>query len=495
MAIREACRRSRRRCNNRSPPVSTGSARRATSRRSARCSGAASRTLFVEGVAPHANYRFKHALIQDAAYDSLLKSRRQPLHRRAAEVLLASPAPEAEPLAHHFTQAGQTDLAIEWWGKAGDQALRRSAFAEAISHLGKAIELSDKSDGAARPGESGATASASERLKLQTSYGNAILWAKGHAAEETKAAFARIGELAPERGDAEAAFDAQYGRWGNAIFRGEMASAREMAESFLREADRLGRPTEAGVGHRFLGATLFFQGDFAQAAANCERALALYDPDRDRDAKFRLGMDTAAVATGYLALAAWCLGDVARARTLIDEALARAVDSTHAPTLVQAYTVQETLEVIRDDAEAARRAAETGVALCRHHGFALYLALGTLPLAWARAKLDDRGAASAEFRRALSEYDSQGLNLMVPHYGGLLAEVEAEGGDAEAALVGIDAAMTLAGKTGEHWFDAALHRIRGEIFFKQNPADPAPPKPPSSPPSPSRNSSKPAASS
>ena len=106
--------------------------------------------LFVEGVAPHANYRFKHALIQDAAYDSLLKSRRQTLHRRAAEVLLASPAPEAEALAHHFTQAGQTDLAIEWWGKAGDQALRRSAFAEAISHLGKAIELSDKAGAAAR---------------------------------------------------------------------------------------------------------------------------------------------------------------------------------------------------------------------------------------------------------------------------------------------------------------------------------------------------------
>ena len=106
--------------------------------------------LFVEGVAPHASYRFKHALIQDAAYDSLLKSRRQTLHHRAAEVLLASPAPEAEALAHHFTQAGETDLAIEWWGKAGDQALRRSAFAEAISHLGKAIELSDKAGAAPR---------------------------------------------------------------------------------------------------------------------------------------------------------------------------------------------------------------------------------------------------------------------------------------------------------------------------------------------------------
>ena len=148
--------------------------------------------LFVEGVAPHANYRFKHALIEDAAYDSLLKSRRQALHRRAAEVLLASPAPEAEALAHHFTQAGQTDLAIEWWGKAGDQALRRSAFAEAISHLGKAIELSDKAGGAARPREAAATASEGERLKLQTNYSYAVMWSKGFAAEETKAAFTRV---------------------------------------------------------------------------------------------------------------------------------------------------------------------------------------------------------------------------------------------------------------------------------------------------------------
>src|SRR5579863_9602206 len=139
--------------------------------------------LFVEGVAPRVNYRFKHALIQDAAYDSLLKSRRQTLHRRAAEVLLTSPAPEVEALAHHFTQASQTELAIEWWGKAGDRALRRSAFAEAISHLGKAIELSDKASGAAKP--RGAAAD-SQRLKLQTDYSQALMYSRGYAAEETK---------------------------------------------------------------------------------------------------------------------------------------------------------------------------------------------------------------------------------------------------------------------------------------------------------------------
>ena len=266
-----------------------------------------------------------------------MKSRRQTLHRRAAEALLASPAPEAEALAHHFTQAGQTELAIEWWGKAGDQALRRSAFAEAISHLGKAIELSDKAGGAARPREAAATASASQRLKLQTNYGHAVMWSKGFAAEETKAAFARVGELATEIGDAEAPFDAYYGRWAHSLFRGEFGSARETAESFLREAERAARPTEAAVAHRLLGFTLLSQGDFAQARAHLEQALRIYDPERDREAKFRFGLDSQVAATSYLALAAWWFGDVGRARELMDEAVARAVESAHAPTLAITY--------------------------------------------------------------------------------------------------------------------------------------------------------------
>ena len=113
--------------------------------------------LIVEGAPPSGSYRFKHALIRDAAYDSLLKSRRQALHRRAADALLAADA-EPEAIAHHFTEAGLDDAAIEWWGKAGDQALRRSAFQEAIAHLGKAIEMADKAGATARRAPGGSAA-------------------------------------------------------------------------------------------------------------------------------------------------------------------------------------------------------------------------------------------------------------------------------------------------------------------------------------------------
>jgi class 3 adenylate cyclase/tetratricopeptide (TPR) repeat protein len=324
--------------------------------------------LFVEGDRAQATYRFKHALIQDAAYDSLLKSRRQPLHARAAEILRESASPEPEAIAHHFTEAGLDYLAIEWWGKAGDQALRRSAFQEAISHLGKAIELSDKAAGPAQPRDAAVTASASQRLKLQTDYGQAVLWAKGYAAEETKAAYARVGELVTEKGNVQAPLDAYYGRWGHALFRGELGSARETAESFLREAERMGRSTEVGVGHRILGWTCLLQGDFAQARAHLEQALRISDPERDREAKFRFGVDSRSAAAGYLALAAWCVGDVARSRELMDEAGARAVESLHAPTLASTYYYQAILEILRDDAEAALRAAEAMVALSQEHG-------------------------------------------------------------------------------------------------------------------------------
>jgi predicted ATPase len=142
--------------------------------------------LFIaEDRGPQANYRFKH--------DSLLKSRRQALHRRAAEFLSDEPeraAAEPEVVAHHFTQAGLDDLAIEWWGKAGDQALRRSAFHEAIAHLGKAIAMTDNAGGGRPVGVSG------QQLRMRVAYGNALIAMRGYGAPETTEAFARVRESA-----------------------------------------------------------------------------------------------------------------------------------------------------------------------------------------------------------------------------------------------------------------------------------------------------------
>src|SRR5262249_33208848 len=197
--------------------------------------------LLVQGVLPDCDYRFKHALIQDAAYENLLKSRRQMLHRRVAEILRDrfpdTAGSEPEVLAHHFTQAALTDAAIEWWGKAGEEALRRSAFQEAISHLGKAIEMADhaRESTSASPA---ASASANQRLKLQTDLGKALMYSRGYGAEESKAAFIRARELAAAIDNETECFTIYYGLWLGNIMRAELRLAREIADTFLREAER-----------------------------------------------------------------------------------------------------------------------------------------------------------------------------------------------------------------------------------------------------------------
>jgi class 3 adenylate cyclase len=221
--------------------------------------------LNAEGAGHEANYRFKHALIQDAAYDSLLKSRRQALHRRAGELLRDDPeraAAEPEAIAHHFTQAGLDDLAIEWWGKAGDQALRRSAFQEAIAHLGKAIAMADKAEGG--------TPQPRRMSQLQVGYGNALMGARGYNAPETTQAFAKARESAAGGMDAPERLSADYGLWVGSYVRGELARMRAFSAAFLSDvAERSGSP-EAGVAHRTAGITHWFAGEYREAKEHLE---------------------------------------------------------------------------------------------------------------------------------------------------------------------------------------------------------------------------------
>jgi len=226
--------------------------------------------LFRTGAPLDARYTFKHALVQDTAYESLLKSRRQVLHRRIAETLRdkfpAVAAAEPELVAHHFTQAALDEPAIEWWGKAGDQALRRSAFKEAIAHLGKAIEMTDKA--AAMPPQGG------ERLRLQIGYGNALIATRGYGAAETTAAFARARDLAAGIADAPERFSVYYGLWVGIFTRGELAALLEIDQAILRDVEARPDSADAVIAHRLNGMTNWFTGNFDQARVHLEKALA-----------------------------------------------------------------------------------------------------------------------------------------------------------------------------------------------------------------------------
>ena len=247
--------------------------------------------LFVEGAGPQANYRFKHALIQDAAYDSLLKSRRQALHRRAAEILRDQPeraAAEPEAIAHHFTEAGLDDLAIEWWGKAGDQALRRSAFQEAIAHLGKAIAMADKA-GAQAAGARRLAAPNQRLTQLHVAYGNALFAARGYGRAGNDGGLRQSPRVGVGDKDAPERLAADYGLWVGSYVRGELSSMRAQAATFLRDVGARPDSPEAGVAHRAAGITHWFAGEYREARDHLERALALFQPGRDDDLAFRFG--------------------------------------------------------------------------------------------------------------------------------------------------------------------------------------------------------------
>ena len=425
--------------------------------------------LFADGLPPEASYRFKHALIKDAAYDSLLKSRRQTLHRRAAAALVAAQS-EPEAIAHHFTAAGADDLAIEWWGNAGDEALRRSAFKEAIAHLGKAIAMADEAE-RQNPGREARDRDLSERrLRLHTDYGHAAMWSKGFAADEMSAAYARASKFARPAEEAAPRFVAYYGECLRSFMRGEHRQAHAEAEAFVREAEAEGRPMETGVARRVLGFVSLLLGDLQEARKALDRALGDYVHDRDRDALFRFGNDTRVSATNFLALTEWHLGEFERARRLIDESARCANELGHPASVASALFFKTVIESRRGDERAAHATVELLRAVTHEHNLKTYADLGEVYANWAHGKDCDPEAGAIALKQALESYLAQGNKSGAPSFYGLLAELEAMRPDVDSALAAIDTGFAIADETGEHYTDPHLHRLRGEILLTRSSA-------------------------
>ena len=382
--------------------------------------------LVAEGAGREATYRFKHALIQDAAYDGLLKSRRQALHRRAAEVLRDQPERAAagpEVVAHHFTQAGLDDLAIEWWGKAGDQALRRSAFREAIAHLGKAIAMADKAGGVSGQGQ-----------KLHVAYGNALVAARGYGAPETTEAFARAGESAFGDKDASGRLAADYGRWAGSYVRGELSAMRAHAATFLGDVQARPDQPEAGVARRVAGVTHWFAGEYVQARETLEHALALFQPGRDDDLAFRFGHDEGVAAMLYLALTLWPLGDVGRAVSLVGDAEVRMAGLAHIGSHANHRALAVVFELMRHDTS---RAAMNGVELAklaREHDLPFWRAFDGFLEGLATAQGSTASGGLEAMRRGIELLREQNVLLFDGLVKIAFAEAEARAGDPERAV-------------------------------------------------------------
>jgi class 3 adenylate cyclase/tetratricopeptide (TPR) repeat protein len=425
--------------------------------------------LISEGARSHGSYRFKHALIQDAAYESLLKSTRQALHRRAAEILVGQPeaaAAEPEVIAHHFTRAGLDDRAIEWWSKAGDQALRRSSFQEAIAHLGRAIAMADK---AAAPAESAAIskAEASRRVKLQNDYAQALLWAKGYAADEAKAAFELTGALAARAELPGERFSVHHGRFLWSWFRGEFRAARDIAERVLREAEAEGRIAEAQMAHIGLGLAYMQLGDLGKARTQLELALTRFE-EPGSEIREKYGLDAGASARAFLAHALWLSGDLPRGRELIQEATRLASELGHPPTTAAVLIYKLAIETARNDFASIVVEAENFLKLSQQHSLGYYRAFSLLYLSLGRAQVGNTQHGLDDFRRSLADYRDQGNRIIVPSFIGVLARLEAAAQNYERALALIDEALALSQEGGDQLYDSNLHRLRGNILLKRD---------------------------
>jgi tetratricopeptide (TPR) repeat protein len=311
-----------------------------------------------------------------------------------------------------------------------------------------------------------AEAQRQRRLHLQTAYGQAMMYSKGFAAEETKAAFARAAALAAKNDDFSQRFAAAHGQWTVALVRGELKSARDMALAFLQEEENQGRLVEAGVARRGLALICYLVGDFGQARAHCERALAACEPERDREARERFSEDTGCIAMSILATTSWQLGEVERARELIDMANRRAAELGLVPSMAHPLQSKFSLELLRGDAAAALAAAEALAALGRDHGMPHWLADAELYAIWARCRLHDPTASAALAA-------SRGGRSRGWFSRALLAELELRTHGVDSALARIDEALALARQVETRRDLALPYLLRGEFLLKCDPPNPA----------------------
>jgi predicted ATPase len=316
-----------------------------------------------------------------------------------------------------------------------------------------------------------AAVSRQRRLQLQTSYGQAMIHARGYSAPETTAAFARARELTAGIEDAAERFSMYYGLWVGNFVRGELAPMRDIAEIIKREVETRAGPPEAGVAARVNGATDWFAGNFPEARVSLERALAIFNPERDSDLAFRVAQDRGVSITAYLALVLWPLGEVDRAREVAEGMVARATTIGHVGTAVYGHFHFAMFEMMRRNPAGAAPHIEALIDLARTHEMPTWTAYGGFLRPWSRQHLDSRDAGLSEMRAGIAACREQGMGNFIPFMATGLAEAEVEAGEIQAALATIDRVIADSERTGQRWFDAESHRIRAEILLKLDPAN------------------------
>jgi class 3 adenylate cyclase/predicted ATPase len=422
--------------------------------------------LFRQGIPPHATYLFKHALVQDAAYGTLLREPRRALHARIAETLETQFAEIAENqpelLARHCTEAGQIEKAAGLWGKAGQRSLARSALVEAVEQFTRALgQIATLS---------GTPALRREQIKLQVGLANALMPTKGHAAPETKMAFDQarllieqaeaLGEP-PE--DPLLLFSVLYGFWvaSWSAFKGDVV--HDLAAQFLALAEEQGATAPLMIGHRLMGASLAYTGDIARGRAHLDQAFALYDPAQHRPLATRFGQDVRVAILFHRSLHLWLLGNPDAALSDAEHALNDAREIGHAATLTYALLFTWFSQIFCGNYTTATAQSDEIAALADEKGSVLWEACSVVCQGCVFALTGRALDAVQIINSGISALRSTGLTLWMPFWLACLAMAYAELGQFDDARRCIAEAIRVIETAKERVWEAEVNRVAGEI--------------------------------
>jgi len=416
-----------------------------------------------EGDGPTAIYAFKHALVQDVAYDSLLKSVRQAHHRTIADALdeqfRTLPSATPEIVAHHYSAAGMPERAVPYWLLAGERALARSADREAIAHLSAGLELLTALPDSRERDE--------QELTLLVRLGAPLMATRGYGSAEVEEVYRRALALGDGLGDMTQLFEALYGIFRMHLLRAEYFVALDVADRLVALAARSEDPELTVAASRAVGSALFYYGDDkAEALRVLQHAVATgaaHDDPGRRGPALNDVADAAITSEAYAAWTLWLQGHTADANATSDDAVARSRALGHPFTLALALSFDSWLRQFQGDVPAVRARADEVWTFAMDQGFAFWIGWASIMRGWATAAGGDGPGGAAQIRQGLVDWQATGSELGTSYFLYLLADVLGRAGDLQPAMDVLGEAVTLAGEKGEGFWLPEIHRRRAEL--------------------------------
>ncbi len=422
--------------------------------------------IYEQSGAAGIEYTFKHALTQEVAYNSLLVERRKLLHERAGQALESMFAERLDDhlgdLAHHYSRSDNDAKAVEYLGRSGQQAMQRSAHADAISSLSAATALLQRlPEGEAR---------IRQELALQLDLGVCFMVVRQWSAPEVAQVYARARELCRLLGDPPELLSVLFGLYGFHILRGELNTARELSSELLAIVQ--GQHDTAALlnAHFAVGLVLYNQGEFLAAGTHFEHVRSLYKPALHQSAVIYGGHDPGVHSLGFQSLVLWRLGYPDQAADRIQAALNLARELSHPYSSILALGFGAICHLMRREGEPAWQLADAAYSLSVEHGFQGVVAFDLAVRGWALVQRNKAEEGALQLREGLSTMRQQGMEAGRPWFLSALAGACAALGQAEEGLAVIAEAMQVANKSGEHSYVAELHRLRGELLLQRTSA-------------------------